>query len=335
MLKKDNYTKFTEMALNTTNVRPALIIKLTEDTAKNGSTYVLMSLGDGYSQIDARMFDTSLTDLSVVGVEEGVVADLKISVKEYNGNRSYNVSDAKAANDKSLTYEDFVKKVPYDTGLLFDRIIDTVKKAGEDRNGKRRKSDDGREYDSLTGLTLKILNDNRSEFVRCAAAKAMHHNLVGGLVYHTTRMVCAAYKLCDTYSGLNRELLVCGTALHDIAKLKEMTTSLTGAADYTVDGNLMGHLYMGAELIHDEAKKGNYDPEEIRLLKHMILSHHGKQEWGAVEPPAIPEALVLHHIDMIDAGIYRYEEETGELAPGEATAKKPFGMDNVVYRPLV
>ena len=146
-------------------------------------------------------------------------------------------------------------------------------------------------------------------------------------------MVQAADALCRVYDGLDRELMVCGAALHDIGKIWEYRTSVTGDAQITSSSVLLGHLYMGASLIKGYTTGQNYNREKVQMLIHMILSHHGTREFGAVVCPATPEAFVLHYIDNIDAKLYMCEAFYEELGPGEFTEKKPFGLDNRIYRP--
>ena len=195
----------------------------------------------------------------------------------------------------------------------------------------------GRQYDkanvvipeddySLTALTVRLISKNSKAFSSSSAAKSMHHNLMGGLLYHTYRMVKAAYSVCDIYTTLNRELLVCGTALHDIGKIEELSTSELGAANYTPDGRLFGHALIGIEMIDkmvaeadSAAGRETYNREDVRLLKHLIASHHGTLEWGAITLPAVPEAMVLHNIDMIDSRMYMYEEGLASTKPGSVS----------------
>lgn len=195
----------------------------------------------------------------------------------------------------------------------------------------------GRQYDkdnviipeddySLTALTVRLISKNSKAFSSSSAAKSMHHNLMGGLLYHTYRMVKASYSVCDIYTTLNRELLVCGTALHDIGKIEELSTSELGAANYTPDGRLFGHALIGIEMIDkmvaeadSAAGRETYNREDVRLLKHLIASHHGTLEWGAITLPAVPEAMVLHNIDMIDSRMYMYEEGLASTKPGSVS----------------
>ena len=179
---------------------------------------------------------------------------------------------------------------------------------------------------------LKILEDNKEHYMSSSAAISIHHNIKGGLLYHSYRMVKAADALCKVYSILDRELLICGAALHDIGKIWEFNTSAAGSAETAKPGVLFGHLYMGAALIKDYTKGMDYSKEKVQMLIHLILSHHGTQEFGAVACPATPEAFALHNIDELDARIYMCEDHFEKLAPGEFTEKKPFGIDNRLYK---
>ena len=170
----------------------------------------------------------------------------------------------------------------------------------------------------------------------------MHHNIYGGRAYHTYRMIKSAYDVCEVYSLLDRELLVCGTALHDIGKLLEMKTSDTGVATYTDMGNLFGHPLLGIEMIDREVWRQNqaaggrsYNSEQVAMLKHMLASHHGQPEWGAIRSPSTPEAMILHELDMIDSRMYMYEENFKDLDAG--TSSEPvFGIagdgKTVIYK---
>ena len=224
-----------------------------------------------------------------------------------------------------------VRKPPIDPKSLFVNVI------------RKIKSSSGRDYDlksaeikdddfSLTALAIRLLMKDYEAFYSSSAAKSMHHNLYGGLVYHTSRMVDAAFAICEVYPMLDRELLVCGTAIHDLGKIKELKTADTGAASYTTEGSLLGHALLGIEMIDEEVRERDaangrqtYDREDVMCLKHMIASHHGKLEWEAIKQPAMPEAMVLHELDMIDSRIYIYEETFSKTEPG--TLSEPvFGI---------
>lgn len=147
-------------------------------------------------------------------------------------------------------------------------------------------------------------------------------------------MLKSASRLAEVYKDtLDTKLLYAGVILHDIGKIKELECNVLGSADYTSDGNLLGHLFIGAEMVSEYAKKYDLGEIEERLLKHMIVSHHGKREFGAIALPAIPEAMLLHHIDCMDAEIYQYEEVRKNMK-ADSMSDRVFGLNDVhVYKP--
>ena len=133
-----------------------------------------------------------------------------------------------------------------------------------------------------------------------SAAKTVHHGFVGGLLEHTLSVT----KLCDYYAGyykeLNRDLLITAAIFHDIGKTKEL--SRFPENDYTDDGQLLGHIMIGAEMVHDAAQKIDGFPQELEnQLKHCILAHHGELEYGSPKKPAMVEEVALNLADNADA----------------------------------
>lgn len=319
----NSYTKFTEAGIGETIQRPLLITSISEATAKNGNIFVKISMKDGATEQTATMFDTSLSRLENSGIHKNTIADVTFVVGEYQGNKSFRINSIQPCSDTDITLNDFIVLPPVDLDRMYSEICDLIKDSANNYAGK---------YTPLSDLALHILDDHKTKYMTSSAAVSMHHNLKGGLLYHSYRMVKAADALCGVYSILDRELLICGTALHDIGKIWEYKTDLSGNAELTASGVLFGHIYTGASLIKKYTDGKNYNMEKVQLLIHMILSHHGTQEWGAVTCPSIPEAFALHYIDNIDAKIYMCEHIYEELNPGEVTEKKPFGLDNRIYK---
>ncbi|MFI3237845.1 MAG: HD domain-containing protein [Lachnospiraceae bacterium] len=149
--------------------------------------------------------------------------------------------------------------------------------------------------------------DFAKKFCNSSAAKTIHHGFVGGLLEHTLSVV----KLCDYYAGvyplINRDLLLTAAMCHDIGKTVEL--SLFPENDYTDDGQLLGHIMVGTEMIHDKIKKIPGFPHVLETqLKHCILSHHGKLEYGSPKVPALLEALALNFADETDAKLQTFTE---------------------------
>ena len=323
-MKKDDYIKLADMQIGETVSRPVLISAISENVSRNGKPFLRVFLRDGFSEQVAMLFDASASTLSALGVYKDSIADVTLSVTEFQGGKSYKITEISMASDKSLTLADFTRLPPVDLDLMYNEICELLESTADTCSNT---------CTPLSDLALRILNDHKKSYMSSSAAVSMHHAIRGGLLYHSYRMVKAADAICTVYTSLDRELLLCGTALHDIGKIWEYSTSPSGEAEFTPGGVLLGHLYMGASLIKKYTADQNYNKEKIQLLIHLILSHHGTLEWGAVTCPAIPEALALHYIDNLDAKMYMFEDQYETLRPGELSDKKPFGLDNKVYMP--
>lgn len=166
-----------------------------------------------------------------------------------------------------------------------------------------------------------------SAFKTSSAAKTIHHDCRSGLIYHTYRMIKAALKLTETYDNLDRTLLITGAALHDIGKIRELSTNEFGAAEYTPEGRLLGHAMIGVAMVDDAVEHYDCKCEKTEMLKHIIASHHGKLEYGACVVPAIPEAICVNMLDELDAKLYQMEEALKTTEPG-GLSKKVFGLEN-------
>ena len=332
--------KFNTMGFNIYET-DVVIVSITQTATANGKPMLKVTMNDGTDNVTALIFDSTKKDLNAQGIEDGCTAVVNLEVTDYKGSKSYkiiNINPVKLPEDE---LKELVKLPPIDPDKLANDIIMLIKQSS------------GRAYDlttfdvpaddfSLTALSVRLITNNLKAFTKSSAAKAMHHNLYGGLAYHTFRMIKSAYAVCEVYTLLNRELLVCGTALHDIGKLFEMKTSDTGIATYTDMGNLFGHPLLGIEMIDHEVWNKNqanggrsYNAEQVAVLKHMIASHHGQPEWGAIRVPSTPEAMMLHELDMIDSRMYMYEENFKDIAAG-SSSEPIFGIasdgKSVIYK---
>ncbi len=316
--------KFSTMDLGTYET-DVVVSAINQTSTSNNKPMLKISLFDGEESITALIFDSTKKDLTSTGIEEGGTAVISLEVTDYKGNRSYKITNINPVKLPEDELKQLVKLPPEDPAKLVNDILSLIKQSS------------GRSYDltandvpsddySLTALAVRLINSNIKAFTKSSAAKTMHHNIYGGLAYHTYRMIKAAYAVCEVYPLLNRELLVCGTALHDIGKLVEMKTSDTGIAAYTDMGNLFGHPLLGIEMIDHEVWRQNqaaggksYSAEQVAMLKHMLASHHGQPEWGAIRVPVTPEAMILHELDMIDSRMYMYEENFSSMDPGTSS----------------
>jgi 3'-5' exoribonuclease len=169
----------------------------------------------------------------------------------------------------------------------------------------------------IAKIVKTIYDQGSDEFYYHSAGKSFHHAYIGGLAFHTLSMLRAAAHYEPLYKCLNKDLLYGGIILHDITKISEFG-GVEG--EYTVRGSLVGHLTMGAQKIAVVASELGYeDREEVTLLEHIIISHHGIQQFGSLRKPQIPEALLIWHLDTIDTKLSEITNEFKMIADGDWT----------------
>jgi 3'-5' exoribonuclease len=169
-------------------------------------------------------------------------------------------------------------------------------------------------------LLLKFFQDQDflEKFTRAPAAKTMHHAYLGGLLEHTLHVARLADRVAALYPSINRPLLMAGAMLHDIGKVTELAVTAS-LFDYTDQGRLMGHMVIGVEMVQEKIGRiKNFPPDLAMKIKHLILSHHGRHEFGAPTLPMLHEAFVLNFIDDLDAKI-NYVERLSARIPEESS----------------
>ena len=156
------------------------------------------------------------------------------------------------------------------------------------------------ENDVIKTIVKDLYKANEGKFLIYPAAIRFHHNYIGGLAYHTSSMIDLADQFLKIYPGISKDLLYAGIILHDLSKVDEFTEA--EATEYSLEGQLLGHLVMGAINIDRIAcKHGLQNKEEVLLLKHLVISHHGQQIYGACKKPYTAEAVILWYLDSIDS----------------------------------
>ncbi len=191
----------------------------------------------------------------------------------------------------------------------------------------------------LRGLVLSILNTNRRKLLVCPAARRHHHAFSGGLLEHTLSVARNAAFLAERYAEhypdlrppLDRGLVVAGAILHDVGKVRELDAQPTGAS-YTPEGELVGHLLLGRDMVRESGAEWGVDPDTLLRLEHVLIAHQRLPEWGSPKPPMTPEALLVHYADDVDAKfhiIYTILRDDG--TPGPLTSNKNL-LHHKVYR---
>lgn len=274
----------------------------------NGLTYLTITLQDSSGTIEAKKWQVNNDDIDTfkmgnVVYIDGEVIDYKdkLQVKIFGGN----VVNPKNADMDSLIPASKFKK---------DELVDKLKVfLSSIKNEKLKK------------IVYEIFSIYKEKFISYPAAVSNHHDFLRGLMEHTVSMCEIAKMISSHYSSLNYDLLISGCLLHDIGKCEELSGVI--ATTYTKEGSLIGHLVIGAILVDESAKRLNIEGEEVTLLKHLILSHHGKLEFGSPIPPLTREALILNMIDEMDSKMMALDKAFSEIEGGEFS-QRIFPLDN-------
>lgn len=283
----------------------ALIKSCDKKSAKNGTFYLDIKLGDKDSEMVAKLWDFR-ADVHTLP-EVNTVVKIRGTIQQYNGNDQFIIQRIRPAEENEFDMADFVKTSDYSGNDMLDSLIRLVNNFVDEE---------------LKTVVLAMLRDNKENLLFFPAAEKLHHAMTGGLLYHTLSIVRLAECVCSIYPCIDRELLLSGAILHDIAKMREYTVNSAGIVDgHTLEGMLLGHLVMGAEDVGRKCDELGITPEKKYLLQHMLISHHGKLEFGAAVRPAFIEAEVLSQLDLFDANMYEMAEAVGGIKAGEFTGR--------------
>src|SRR5215471_4940599 len=269
---------------------------------KDGELYFAMTLCDSTGQIECRMWEIE----SAQAFEPGDVIKARGQVARYQDRLQLTLERIRKANPEEYDLGDFVPKTSRDIEELWAEL-----------NGYVASFTNAH----LQSLLRAFLDDSQiaSALKSAPAAKSMHHAWIGGLLEHIVSLLAISDLAARHYSEINRDLLLTGVVLHDIGKLHELRWGTS--FDYTLEGQLVGHISIGISMIEKKLVNLPDFPENLRVLvEHMILSHHGKYEFGSPKLPMIPEALLLHYLDDLDA---KMQTMRSEFARAEALGRSP------------
>ncbi len=291
------------------------LVKFAEvKSSKNGSYYMDLVFSDNDGEIPAKLWNYDADRYSFIKV--GEIVKIRGTVEIYNEKEQFKILQIREICDDDedkFSLDEVVPSAPYKGEDMYNYLMGLV---------------DGFKDEDLKTIVKSIYEDNKDKLIYFPAAKSMHHAIRGGLLLHTSSIVKMCQAVCAVYPFINRELLISGAILHDIAKITEYDTATTGiVSDFSKEGELIGHLVKGAMLIDETAEKTGVDKDKAMLLEHMLLSHHGTPEYGAAVRPKFIEAEILSQLDLLDARIYTISDATKDVNLGEFT-KKVFGLDN-------
>lgn len=294
--------KFSEMKIGDDVEFYALVEASQKRFTPNKSAYYSLTLSDGDSSIDARVWDVNLVEKNEV--TPGSVFMFNAHINEYAGKAQFVISAIKQVSEEEVKTMKFYRSAPLSEEELRTNIKSYIHKI---------------ENKVLKNLVVGLISKVSEDYFVYPAAMSMHHNYFNGLAYHIYSMLQLASKFVETYPGMNSDLLYAGVLLHDIGKTKELTGPKTPL--YTEQGNLLGHIVIGLQMLANEAAIQNVEnTEEYIALSHLIASHHGELEYGSPKEPVIMEAFALHFIDLADSKMAPISAEVLKTKKGTSSA---------------
>lgn len=253
---------------------------------KSGKEYGNLILQDKTGTVDAKIWDLGSPGIGNFETLDYVYIDADVTV--FQNSNQLNIKRIRKADEGEYVPGDYLPVSSKNIGLMYEEFLGFIRTI---KNPHLRK------------LTESFFVEDAAfakAFQFHSAAKSVHHGFVGGLLEHTLSVV----KLCDYYAGyypyINRDLLITAAMFHDIGKTRELSTFPEN--DYTDDGQLLGHIIIGTEMVGERIRSIEGFPEKTASeLKHCILAHHGELEYGSPKKPALIEALALNFADNTDA----------------------------------
>lgn len=269
-------------------------------TSSNNKKYLDFNIMDASGEVNCKLWDLQNNEEETY--KAGNVIKIRGDVTLWQQSMQLKIVKIRLTDETDeIDYSALIPSAPIEAKAMFEEL-DSFIEAIEDQD--------------LRKLTSSLIDSVRDKLAYYPAAKSNHHSIRSGLLYHVIRMLRVAKSLCDIY-GADRSLLYTGVMLHDLEKINEMNSDTLGiVGEYTIDGNLLGHIIQGIVNISKEGEKLGISDEKIRLVQHMILSHHYQPEYGSPKKPMFLEAELLHYIDMIDARVYDFEKVYRSIDPG-------------------
>jgi 3'-5' exoribonuclease len=265
---------------------------------RKGDLYIQVELRDRTGAISGRLWNAG--EQLFRTFDEGDFLQVKGKVQLFQGSLQVILSQLERVPSERVALPDFLPQTEQDVSKLLERL----------RTPLRRLSNP-----HLRALAECFLMDEQlmSDFCQVPAGIRNHHAYLGGLLEHVVTLLDAAERILPLYPELDHDLLLVGVFLHDIGKVREL--SFGRVFSYTDEGQLIGHLIIGVEMLNEKAAQvreltGEPFPVELLLrIKHMILSHHGTYEFGSPRLPMTPEAIALHHLDNLDAKVHSFTRD--------------------------
>lgn len=273
---------------------------------KGGGQYLALTLSDKTGTMEARMWEDFAS--AIATCSEGCYVKVMGQISRYQGKFQITLTKLRAAAASEVNPADFVPATKYDIGEMWTELRGFV---------------DSFENADLRRLVFAFLDDEviGAAYREAPAAKMLHHAWIGGLLEHVVTLVRVCRAVAPFYPEVDADLLVTGAILHDIGKVRELSWGTSFS--YTLEGQMIGHISIAQGMLREKIASLPDFPDKLRILvEHMILSHHGKYEFGSPKLPMTPEAILLSALDDVEAKMQAMRNEFGrDAAAGKSGAE--------------
>lgn len=309
--------KIKEMECGQDNVEFTAMISHVVAGKTNGAhkaNYLSITFQDDTGIIDAKLWNAN--EKQMTQLKDGCVVKGKGDIIKYGQNKQMKViSIDDISYDQTLQIQ-YLKTAPLDKDDMIKELYQYIDKITNQK---------------INQIVKYLYNQNIDKLKIYPAASKNHHEFVSGLAYHTLSMMKVGEVLIQVYPQLNKDLIYGGILLHDLGKTIELSGPVVPT--YTIEGKLLGHISIASSMIKEAANELKIDGEEVILLQHMILSHHGKNEFGSPVLPQIREAEIISLIDNIDARMNMMDKVLETTEDGEFS-RREFALENrMFYKP--
>ena len=282
--------KFDGLAVTTYFAIASLSVR---EKKTGGGQYLALTLGDKTGTMEARMWEDFAT--SITNCNEGCYVKVQGQISKYQGKFQITLTKLRLAASSEVDTADFVPTTKFDIPEMWHELRGYV---------------DAFENPDLRRLVFAFLDDPAigSAYREAPAAKVLHHAWIGGLLEHVLTLVRVCRAAAPFYPEVDPDLLITGAILHDIGKVRELSWGTTFS--YTLEGQMIGHISIAQGMLREKIAALPDFPDKLRVLvEHMILSHHGKYEFGSPKLPMTPEAVLLSALDDVEAKMQAMRNE--------------------------
>jgi 3'-5' exoribonuclease len=285
--------------------------------SQKGALYLNLRLKDKTGEVDGKVWD-NVPELEKA-FKKGDIVHIQSRALSYKNVLQLSLLNIRRAADDEVDPADYFPAAEGDIDDMYGQLMAYAEKV---------------QSPPLKKLLDAFFQDEKTRelFKRAPAAKGFHHSYIGGLLEHTLSVTQLLDQVTDHYPGMNRDLIITGGILHDIGKIHEFTYDRL--VDYSDEGRLIGHIVLGVEMANAKMAAIEDFPEQLAMeLRHILLSHHGVLEFGSPKRPKTLEALIVHHMDDLDAKINAFREFIKD-ADGNESDWTPFHrlLERFIYK---